>query len=419
MASAPLVRPRTPNRKPSTFEQQAEKVLRQLSAAMAALIEAIPAAGRIKRATDLQRTLGVHSKLAWQVFRIANADNVIEEGRAVPSDAAMDRLLEAAAKRGVPEAPIAAVRKAFEKFGEVVSTHAGNRAAFDSMVTGLTEDGSEPLDIMHKRAAFRAYSHFLGARARATLACNVFQPSERDPDSLDCLILKGLIDLSTQRRDTSVLLANIWAAEEDGSPHEHRGIEPLDAAGVVQGVALFRKFCSEPLPPLRTEKKPDGSLGVIVDGDLIDVKSALTLMLGFVIRSAGARYSSDASKTSGAASAIRTPSETLIHDVLVRDDVFPNASPRVDVFFDYGGSMVAHRGFSHAKPLTRENVIFLGRGLDILDMPEMPGYPKMVKAALAKVGWDPARFGVYRCRIEYPVVPSTVGIEFDLPEKPH
>ena len=61
--------------------------------------------------------------------------------------------------------------------------------------------------------------------------------------------------------------------------------------------------------------------------------------------------------------------------------------------------------------------MLIGRGAGAVECAEIPRYPQMLKAAMAKVGWDPSMFDVYRCRVEYPVVPSTVRVLFDLPRR--
>src|SRR5262245_51538511 len=287
--SAPIV-VEPPDPKPSAFERQAVAVLEQLQRTMNGLINAIPAAGNIRRATDLQKVLGIRSTLAWQVFRVATAANAVEEGRGVPGPTAMERFLEAAAKRRAPEAQIQDVRRAYERFQEVVRTHAGTRATFDSMIGGLSENGADDLDLTHKRAAFCANSHFLGARAKVTLACFACQPSPNDETMLDALTLKGLIGLSTQRRSASWGLTTLRHTSDDGTLREVAGIAPLDPAGAINGIAFFREFCSEPLPPFKVLKKRDGSFNVRVDGELIDQQSAVTLMLGFVCKGMNPRY---------------------------------------------------------------------------------------------------------------------------------
>src|SRR5689334_15921384 len=130
------------DQKPIGFEKHATEVLTALRSAIDELITSIPGAGQIKRATDLQRVLGIRSTLAWQVFRVATSNNPVEEGRSVPGATALDRFLEASEKRGVPAPKVQLVRAAFEKFEDMVRTYAGSRAAFDSMIGGLTEEGS-------------------------------------------------------------------------------------------------------------------------------------------------------------------------------------------------------------------------------------------------------------------------------------
>jgi hypothetical protein len=42
----------------------------------------------------------------------------------------------------------------------------------------------------------------------------------------------------------------------------------------------------------------------------------------------------------------------------------------------------------------------------------------MVQWAIKRISSDGSKFDVYRCRVEYPVIPSSVVVQFDLPEKP-
>jgi hypothetical protein len=44
--------------------------------------------------------------------------------------------------------------------------------------------------------------------------------------------------------------------------------------------------------------------------------------------------------------------------------------------------------------------------------------PELCRYAFERLGWDAERFDVYRCRVEYPVLPSTVVMQFELPAAP-
>ncbi len=42
----------------------------------------------------------------------------------------------------------------------------------------------------------------------------------------------------------------------------------------------------------------------------------------------------------------------------------------------------------------------------------------MAQRACDRLGWDAERFEVHRLRVEYPVMQSSIVMQFDLPEKP-
>ena len=65
----------------------------------------------------------------------------------------------------------------------------------------------------------------------------------------------------------------------------------------------------------------------------------------------------------------------------------------------------------------KESLIYLGRGAAVMRSRDVPRYEEMVRYAMKRVGWAPGRFHVYRVRIEYPIMPSSVVIHFDLPER--
>jgi hypothetical protein len=65
-----------------------------------------------------------------------------------------------------------------------------------------------------------------------------------------------------------------------------------------------------------------------------------------------------------------------------------------------------------------ESVTYLGKGPSVLYTADVPRYPELANYAFERLGWDGERFDVYRCRVEYPVLPSTVAMVFDLPEAP-
>src|SRR6188474_2626541 len=119
------------------FVEQATTVLRRLRAAVAGVIDGLPDAASIARAADLQRALDVRSTLAWQIYRLARTTDPLPEGSTIPGAGAMNRFFEAAVARGVPIETINTAQQVVREFKAVVQTHAGDRSAFDSMISSL------------------------------------------------------------------------------------------------------------------------------------------------------------------------------------------------------------------------------------------------------------------------------------------
>jgi hypothetical protein len=166
-----------------TFEQQAALTLSQLRASLSALVGAIGerTASEIRKAADLQRALGIRTTLAWQVYKFVQAADPLAEGSNVPGAGAMKRFLSAAATHGVPAIYIDECQTALDEFEELIEVHAGNRNAFDSMISGLAAEGSAQIDAQQKRAAFRANSHLWGVRPGRSLAVSCISRRRMTP----------------------------------------------------------------------------------------------------------------------------------------------------------------------------------------------------------------------------------------------
>ena len=404
-----------------TFEQQAALTLSQLRASLSALMGAIGerTASEIRKAADLQRALGIRTTLAWQVYKFVQAADPLAEASNVPGAAAMKLLLQAAAKHGVPDGYVDDCTSALSDFEELIKVHAGDRSAFDTMISGVIGNGSDQIDSQQKRAAFRANSHLWGVQAKTRVACYVYQPAKADSRRLDVAVIRGLVGLRRLRRDASWTIARIGVSDDDGEVRQPLVREPLDPAGeVAPGVPLLLKFSSYPLPTFRSVPAAFGMTNVQLEGDSIGNLSAVTCMVGDVSRNALARYQDDHNRLQTSQALVRTPCEVLVHDVLVRDGTFGAISPTVAVYGDHrSGDAIPEGRECDLLPL-RESVVYLGKGPSVMHTPAVPRYAEMIQYAFDRLDWDEARFDVYRCRVEYPVMPSSVVVRFDLPERP-
>lgn len=398
------------------IENQALEVMGRLQSAFGALIEATP--GVKRRPADLCRTLGIHNKLAWQVHRVAHSKSVLSEAGHVPGPAAMDRFLDAAAKRGVPDDCIAAVRTAQREYEELIKAHAASRGEFDSIVSGLAEGGTEQVDRAQRRAAFKAQSHILGVYARTHLAMYIFRPSESNPELLDTVVVRGLIGLRRSRRDAYWTIATMRIENDDGSAPPGIRHEPVAPMEESRGVGLLPKFCTRPLPDLKHISTSGGGINVVVEPNGLGAKSSITCLVGHIIRDSQSRYRDEHNTHESALVAVRTPCEVLIQDVLAPPGLFAPAPPRVYMLSDHRIDDQNPMNRAHDRLPMREEVWAMGQGLRAIPTPEVPHHRELVKYVFDRIGWNVEEFCLHRCRMEYPVMPSSVIVQFDLAAKP-
>jgi len=400
------------------FEHEAATVLRRLRAMLSALIGAIPSA-RINKAADLQRALDIPNTLAWQVFKLAQSEDPLADGSNVPGSAAMKRFFDAAEARGVRADIIEAGLDAMRAFQMLVKAHAGTRSAFDSMISTLDGNGSDQVNLQHKRAAYKANSHIWGVQAQTQLSCFMFQPSARQTDQLDFVALRGLLGLRRLRRDASWVVSHVRVADDDGQVRRPLNRSPIDPVETGSpGVSLLREFCSRPLPKFRSVMTESGFMNVELEPTSIGSRSAITCLIGDMYWDAFARYQDEHNQTHRAQTMVRTPCEALIHDVLVYEGTFGSAMPKLLVYGDHRNVDPALPGRACDLLATSESVVYLGKGASVLHTPNVPRYAEMAQYALDRAGWDGGKFDVFRCRVEFPVMPSSVVMQFDLPEKP-
>src|SRR6185436_6662818 len=118
-----------------SFEAAAAAFMVELQVSLSELLTAIPSP--IRRAVDLERSLHLDKKLAWQVFRLANTTSLAEAVN-VPAAPSVRRLLEAARRRKVPRETVDRVAAAFERFEELVVRHAGDREGLNTLLSSTS-----------------------------------------------------------------------------------------------------------------------------------------------------------------------------------------------------------------------------------------------------------------------------------------
>ncbi len=403
--------------KPASFEQQATSVLARMGSALAEVVTAV--AGEIGTAVELERALGLDKKLSWRILKISRTTKPLSIGGHVPGSASIKKFIRAAARCGASPTMIESVEAVYEDFEQLVKTHAGDRNSFDSLVSAFDREAAEQMGLQQRRAAFRAQSHILGIQAATQMHCSILHPGaslEKD----DLVSIRGIVGLSQTRRHRTWIISRSMVGDVDESrQYSDSTRQPLDPAGeATHGVALLRGFCSEPLPEIHTFMTELGHTNTELLLDAVGKDSSVTCILGDVWRNTIGHYQDAHNQHNQALVKVRTPVEVLIHDVLVYEGMFGRIKPDVIVLSDHhdtSGSLVGREGDWLEMGVS---VTYLGQGPTVLYTPNVPRYAEMVQYAFDRLGWDGEKFDVYRCRVEYPVMPSSVVVRFDLPQKP-
>lgn len=401
------------------FEAETAAAVQRLRAALAELIAGVP--GRVVKPTDLRRALRVDMNLCCKVLRVVSASGPLSASLQLPGIMALRMFLKAARKAGVREPAIMAAERATDEFEELVNRHADDRTTFDSMVSALVDDDdAAQITFQHRRATFRGQRHLFGLDVRAQLKCLIIQPSEHDPRLLDLANVTGFVSLRRLRPTRApIVLTPAYTMNDDGTLRDVQREPLIPTPDQTAGVALLREFCSTPTLQLRTVPGAPGRVYGELAGLGVGKTAAVTCVEGHLNRAAVPRYREPGNEVGAHLAEVRIPCETLLLDLVMRDDTCGPINPTALVSADHLAEAQPPGSFAPWQRLEPiEPVTHLGKGPSVLYTPDFPRYPDLGRYVFEQLGWDGERFDVYRCRIEYPILPSTVAIFFDLPSAP-
>ncbi|MFG0326592.1 MAG: hypothetical protein ACF8SC_04890 [Phycisphaerales bacterium JB037] len=401
------------------FPVHARRAIGAIRDSAAALLESLPAV--ITKPVDLQRVLRLDAKLAWQIHKLATADEPLEVGRLTPGTGSFRTFVRSVQQAGVPEDAITRFEQAVREFSEMVRLHAGDRQTFDSMISAF-ESGAqaEQSHLEHRRAAFRANRHIWGGSVRAWFATMILAHDEDAPDRVDLVSLTGLVDIKRLRTGAIIPIRAFGNLHDDGKPNLQHRPEALapPPEGLPRDLALIPDFCAGQMPDLSFKRLSDDLSVVEISGDTVGLQSSTTVVQGFLARRVASRFRSPSDTQGGFIMTMRSPCEVLICDLLVADRTMGRIKPAART---YAANL--HQAFTIPAPpeavlMPGPEMRSLGSNLDTLRTPSVPRYAELIRFAIERAGWADDTFHAYRATIEYPVMPSATHVLFELPEPP-
>lgn len=363
----------------------------------------------VRHGGDAQRALGLGKVLAWQVFRLSNAENPLTAAPFVPRSEALGKILAAASQNGVAEPVIHKVEAACAAFEVVVREHAGSRSAFESMIETLDgpKSGEKLRSLRDRRAAFRASSNLWGISAYAKVTCAICFPTA-DGQSYDLLQVWGSVGVRQLRAGVNLHLStvsfvlpdSIAASKNVTAESEEMLGAPIDP----QAVGLLDQFCTHPLPRLFARDAGNGRVRVGLELQGIGRSSAINYFVRRVAPAALKRESGPHYMSCG----VTTPTEYVIIDLLVPAGHTDPGSSSAAAYGRVDDMQQAHTCEPRdLLPFSVSNT-YLGSSIADLHISEAPQYPAMLQHLIQEQGWQGTAFDVYRCQMEYPLLHSVI-----------
>jgi hypothetical protein len=365
----------------------------------------------------LARRTGVDKVLASRVLKAMRSADPVSVLVSLPGPEPLRRLVRGAAAKGVERGAIAAAEDAIDRFERLIRDEIGDRSTLDTIVSRWVPDARRAFELRRKQAAFKAMSQLKGVQARTTVSTVFLHPTDGG-QRLDIVWLNGLIGLQRLRREAPVKFATRRVARE-GETRRPRTLDGQTIDDLQQGV-LAAFSSADPRPRLHVQRAGEvnhytlagGGFGPRTAVDLVCAEVNLDEMSHSVPRGSGRKGYVFAE--------LSIPSEVLQFDAFVHEGVYPASEPKLRLYD------TAFEGVADANDPSRdidrldvlESIHALGHGLSMCRSSDVPRYYEMVSDVFERLGWDPAGFRGYRCRIDYPIYGSQTVMVFDPPEAP-
>jgi hypothetical protein len=394
---------------PTTLEDACRATVGDLRAALIDLYDSVgadPAAPQ-----DVARDLKLNKTLTWGIARVLQAADNLAAVSYVPGSPSIERVIDAASKRGAPLEAQHRVRDAARRFGEMIEVHAGDRATLDLIMDGLGQNGEIALE-QSRKSAFLGNSGVYGVQAKTNLMSCVIAPNRDDPDQLDLAMLRGYQRIRRLRPSVKIPVFRVRQWSDAGQAIGNAEWSPLSAGAHDPFLRDFGRGAIPELQPVRAEGGWDYVLqpGPIGNGGAFDCYFADKLIAG------ASRWRTDADHTGEFGTTISIPAARVVFDIIAHKDVQFALDASVHVYAFNFVSTPAHGNWDEDSRLPiRQPVVPLVGSPPAVATPMVPRYAEMAQLMYKSLGHDGEGFMGVRFELEYPPMGSTVVLRFNLP----
>lgn len=381
-------------------------VLGRLRSTIGLVIHATTNKG-LHNSRDLQNELGVDRNLSWQIFKMLGPVDTLSILPYVPAAVSMKKLLSVIKKRGVPMARITEAESAFASFESFVRTSANNRDRLETMLMSFTDsDEGRQVDLQHRKAAYRAHSHFYGIEVDTAVQTLIYYPGSSS-QRVSCIGLQQVSGMRRLRLDNEIVVSRLNMID-DSNDHKVMRANMVDVEAAERyGAPVIEEFCSKPMPDLGTVVDPSGMARTVLASRKVGSAADIDLAFGRAWLDLPMNVDVDGYHALSAQIAIVRPTQVIIGDVFLHRSTFKNVAPSSGLWAQVGGAEnaddIERRG---VRLPMREEFSYVGTGEDVARLRELPRYAELVRTSCERFGVSLNEMDLYRVRIDYPLVDS-------------
>jgi hypothetical protein len=386
-------------------------ITREIQRSFARLISQLP--GRVVRASHLQKCLEIDSKVAWQVFKIAKAEDPLDAVRYMPSMVSIKRVVAAAEREGVARDVLDAVQEAVSQYDAAGKQHADGRASFTSMITALRNDeAAEAVAVQTRRSAFRDNCQLWGSQVGVFFNQGVLL--KRPSDEMVCINTTVKTDFRKLRTGALPVLYGYSQRSKEGKliPVDRTPIDP--EAFSKYGVPVLPQFCSKPIPDFGNAEMKDGWTVHKIQGEQIGKLGSFDLVTSYIYGDPHLVELSDGREIFFLSMAFRVPTETAIIELLVHRPSMGIISPQFRIIPEVGIDFVTELERQQPVMPNFETPQSLGRLPTAPPVSELRDYSELTTYVLNTQSWSKQEFDVYRVSISYPILHTLAVLWFEV-----
>ncbi|TVQ30913.1 MAG: hypothetical protein EA376_11665 [Phycisphaeraceae bacterium] len=382
---------------------------RDLAGTLASVLQALP--GAPHQPQRLARMLGVNVVLTSRLLKATRSTDALAIAHTIPGPEPLRRVLKIVQGMNVDADVVRAAEEAVDRFEHLINSHAGDRAALDSMISSWLPDVRTKLDLVSRQAVFKGMSHIRGYTVNTGLTSVLLTPST-DPAKCDRTTIIGRYGLRRTRAGVKPTISTSTTAREDLS------VTTLDGRPVGEGHSTILDEFSNSVVN-RLEVLREGELTrYLLGGDEVGLRTAVDLVIAEHRPRVGRAVFTEGSPNHAAyGDLVEDPLRQFVFDILVHDDVYPGRDPQLAVYNSVGAGFPAF----FLDPSRRwdlvdcdEKVVPLGHGIRRFRTASIPNYLDVLEHACKQRGYDPVAFRGYRLQIAFPLIGYTYLMGFEL-----